>query len=518
MNSAAIPIPERMGPRQSPAEMPVPLTGNRPLDEIDQAHASLSPEAKKVLETVRQQSQPQLPASPGAIPMGAPAAPSAPGSIQISPDAKLSANPGAIALPETPAAPAQHPAHIPVPANPALAPAQERLAHIQSTGPGVSQIKHAGLRIPLQILDAIGSGILPGVAMGIPGTSAHHALVRNEAEGAVKSQEAQQNEAVKRAQEEATTAETEGRTAGQPTEEALHAAQAHHAEAQAGAITHPKAEGKTIETSDGIMQFNPESGKYDIPVGEAPGKNATQHVVTPDGSVIAIHTNAKTGETSHEVVYHGDPKKQTELADLQINGRPHKVIVDKMTGETIKDLGESGIKPPVVNVHNDERKDRAAGLKAYTPAMDSAERFNVMTKNYEDAIKNHDQQAMLSLLANHLGMTMGLQKGSRLTKDIIHEAEQSRPWLQGLKAKFSKEGYLTGVNLTPGQMDQMVNLGRERFSEDVTKGRNEAEYQGISEGPKRTPNEATITHYVRLAGGDPEKAKKLAKTDGWSIE
>ncbi len=172
---------------------------------------------------------------------------------------------------------------------------------------------------------------------------------------------------------------------------------------------------------------------------------------------------------------------------------------------------------------NREKKDanavRASSLKAFTPASDSAERFNVMAKNYEDAVKNHDQQAMLSLLANHLGMTMGLQKGARMTKDIIKEAEQSQPWLQGIGAKFDKDGYLSGVALAPKQMRQMVNLGRERFAEDVSKGRNEAHYMGGNdEGPDRSPNKATINHYIGLANGDANKAKQLAAADGWTIK
>lgn len=162
---------------------------------------------------------------------------------------------------------------------------------------------------------------------------------------------------------------------------------------------------------------------------------------------------------------------------------------------------------------------RQTVYKVYQPALDSSERFNVMAKNYEDAIKNHDQQAMLSLLANHLGMTMGLQKGARLTKDIIREAQESRPWLQGLQAKFDKNGYLQGVNLTPEQMRQMVNLGRERFTEDVRKAKNEASYLGAEdEGPAREPNKATMRMYLGLAGGDVNKAKQMAAEDGWTVK
>lgn len=162
--------------------------------------------------------------------------------------------------------------------------------------------------------------------------------------------------------------------------------------------------------------------------------------------------------------------------------------------------------------------EKREGAKVYEPALDSAERFNVMTKNYEDAVRNHDQQAMLSLLANHLGMTMGLQKGSRLTRDIIREAQQSRPWLQGMEAKFDKDGYLSGVTLTPQQMRQMVDLGRERFSQDMTKATNIGKYVGADQGPERTPNRSTINHYISLANGDAKRAKELAAADGWSIK
>jgi hypothetical protein len=189
------------------------------------------------------------------------------------------------------------------------------------------------------------------------------------------------------------------------------------------------------------------------------------------------------------------------------DGKP--VLFNSKTAE-VRPAPAGGIQKPGV------QKDI---LKAYQPAMDSGERYNVMAKNYEDATQNHDQQAMLSLLANHLGMTMGLQKGARLTKDIIQEAQQSRPWLQGLAAKFDSNGYLSGVNLTQGQMDQMVNLGRERFSEDVTKAHSAAQYLGATDdGPARIPGAATVRRYVALAGGDPKKAKQLAAADGWTIK
>jgi hypothetical protein len=211
----------------------------------------------------------------------------------------------------------------------------------------------------------------------------------------------------------------------------------------------------------------------------------------------------------------------TKTVPLEVGGKPHQVLIDERTGATVKDLGESGEKPPTVRVETpgEQRSAKNDLLKAYQPTLDSAERMNVMTESYEKAIKDHDQQAMLNLLANHLGMTMGLQKGARMTKDIVNEAKQSQPWLQGMESKFDKDGYLSGVTLSPNQMRQMVALGQERYAEDAKKSRATAQYLGgKDDGPERIPGKSTINFYLGKAGGDPNKAKQMATEDGWTIK
>ena len=161
--------------------------------------------------------------------------------------------------------------------------------------------------------------------------------------------------------------------------------------------------------------------------------------------------------------------------------------------------------------------------KIYADPLTSAERYDIMTKNLFDALPasqggKNDQQAMLSLLANHLGMTMGLQKGARLNQAIIDEAAKSQPWISKIGAKFDKDGYLSGLTLSPEQMKSMVNLARERYSEDVSKARNVAKYAGAEDdGPDRTPSTSTMHYYLGLAGGDVAKAKQLAGEDGWTV-
>jgi len=102
---------------------------------------------------------------------------------------------------------------------------------------------------------------------------------------------------------------------------------------------------------------------------------------------------------------------------------------------------------------------------AFSTYNQSAERLNVMSDALPDALKG-DQQAMLNLLSNHLGMTMGLQKGARMNQALIEEAMKSTPWLQGLQAKFDGRGYLSGVTLTPQQMQSMVSLAQDRANQD----------------------------------------------------
>jgi hypothetical protein len=214
--------------------------------------------------------------------------------------------------------------------------------------------------------------------------------------------------------------------------------------------------------------------------------------------------------------------EQPKTTDIKgPGGQVHTMGYDPLTHKFSTDEGLSGFKPAVTNINAGDKE--AAALKkqvytAYTPVMDSAERFNVMSKNYEDAIKTHDQQAMLSLLYNHMGMTMGLQKGARMTQALILEAQKSQPWLSNINAKFDKDGYLSGVTLAPRQMQEMVHNAQGRYSEDVGKARNESQYLGAKDdGPQRTPNSSTVNYYMGMANGDVNKAKQLAAQDGWTI-
>ncbi len=394
---------------------------------------------------------------------------------------------------------------------------QAERARMLQTGAGEDQIQgklensHFGQVHPVaaKILGGLGQGIAklgdvglsaiaPALAINLPGTEYHHMAELHGLNKQIGAEEGEQENEARTGLQNEQTAELPGKT---QSEEGLQAATAGNLESETKDRDQAAAMGPTLAAG------------YAHAVNQAikEGRDPAQD------PIVQHLSDAITSLQKQSVTPPG-----TKTVQLEVGGKPHQVLVDERTGETVRDLGESGEKPPTVNVnegHKEELAQKQQVYKTYQPVMDSAERFNVMGKNYEDAIKNHDQQAMLSLLYNHMGMTMGLQKGARMTKDLIHEAQQSQPWLKGIEAKFDNQGYLTGVTLSPQQMQEMVNNAQGRYQEDVVKARNEAKYLGAQDdGPNRTPNGSVINFYLGRANGDVNKAKQMAAQDGWSVQ
>jgi len=82
------------------------------------------------------------------------------------------------------------------------------------------------------------------------------------------------------------------------------------------------------------------------------GAAAVAQLAKEDPKRAAPFLDAKT---AHDVRWRGLTAEQqqtasqaeagTELADLDINGKPHRVLINKQTGNVVKDLGEAGYKP-----------------------------------------------------------------------------------------------------------------------------------------------------------------------------
>ncbi len=118
----------------------------------------------------------------------------------------------------------------------------------------------------------------------------------------------------------------------------------------------------------------------------------------------------------------------------------------------------------------------APARKAYLPALDADERLKIMLQNQKEGNENKSPQADLSLLANHVGMTLGLQKGARITQAYLQEAQHARPISGDLQVLWDKVS--SGELLTPEQRQEMVNLALERRAEEWNKARRLASFSG----------------------------------------
>lgn len=144
----------------------------------------------------------------------------------------------------------------------------------------------------------------------------------------------------------------------------------------------------------------------------------------------------------------------------------------------------------------------------------SIDRQKTMDDNLKDIQKGYrdghvNQQAMLSLVANHIGMTLGAQKGARITRAVWDEAIQSAPWLSRVGAQWSPEGYLTGVTVTEDQSKQMVDLAHQKvgvLSEHVGRLKDQyADALGVKKGKGGTPKPADLNNALDEIFGPGKK-------------
>jgi hypothetical protein len=373
--------------------------------------------------------------------------------------------------------------------------------------------------------DIAGTILAPGVAAAIPGTTMNQAVKI----GGQRKQEAQQvKEGLEKAQTHEAEATADERENAQPkTPEAKE--QAFASLLQPGQVNPATQKPYTLmEAFQAVSQVGQDvkptpRAEQPVTADEANTINAERaqqwHVLHPQAELPPSYMS-KAGDTR-------DVVKEADERFGRLGGAEGTAATREATAEARKQAeadraaarGEAAASRGEAAANRKESKDTALKEKVLTywqPTLDSAERVNVMAKNYREGVDNHNQQAMLSLLANHLGMTMGLQKGARMNKDIIQEAQKSQPWLEGMKAKFDKDGYLAGVTLGPEQMKQMLDLGFERYREDVKKSRSMAGYIGVTDEPPRHISKDAARYY-REAAGDQKSAEKMATEDGWTF-
>lgn len=154
--------------------------------------------------------------------------------------------------------------------------------------------------------------------------------------------------------------------------------------------------------------------------------------------------------------------------------------------------------------------------KAFQDLTQRRGALRIMQENYQDALKGN-QQAQVSMLFNHIGMTSGAVPGSRQSRATIEEAEKSTPWVKGMIAKWFHQdengdyvfdGLKGGINLNQQQMDQMIELAGQRVAiqQGVVKAYEDAPFSGELKFPGMESIGATPT---RGGGAHTAKPAKL---------
>lgn len=460
--------------------LPMQPRTNPYLDEIDaaaqNAHAQLSPGAQQALQKA------------GAPILGQPAQLTAPTpQIATPPTIKtpsiappVSGSDEYESGPPLPHPAITAPAAVPAPAG--MTRAQSELDRLNQTGSGISQIKHAGARIPLQILEAIGTGFAPGLTSAIPGTQLHHNMLVNEQAGAVK-----QGEAGRKSEEEA---QTQAANVGHLGEESRHLgaetdtlipAQALHLGAQADALANPQKNEvpHTVETDQGILQYNPETKRYDILVGGVLGKKegGTIHqdeegnfiMAYPDGTAKRVTINgtpvkgkppAATGESTDvknyqfakEQGYKGSfeqwqvdeanrkqPRPGTEPGTWTLSedeqGKP--ILFNSKTGQT---RAAPGIQRPGTHAKEDE---------ATRPAREAIDYANTYLQGGKFTGAGDE-----ALMEKYFELAAP-SKGFRMTKDQMAMLQKARGWRESLAA--TARHAVSGTYFDNGQRQEIVN-------------------------------------------------------------
>lgn len=149
---------------------------------------------------------------------------------------------------------------------------ENELTRLQSTGSGISQIGSPVGRGILKTLDTIGGIAAPGIMRSIPGTEAHHQQLIGQQRGMLGQNLGEETAEAGVAEKSANTGKAEEETKEMPAKAELERAEAQKA------LNPPPDKPEvphTVETGDGVFQFNPDTNRYDIKVGAGKAKSET---------------------------------------------------------------------------------------------------------------------------------------------------------------------------------------------------------------------------------------------------
>lgn len=264
----------------------------------------------------------------------------------------------------------------------------------------------------------------------------------------------------------------------------------------------------------------------------------SRKIYARDGSVARLEKGAAP-PTGYATNYEASSGQNTTIDPT--SGRQ---IVTPFTKSSVSERGVPGQAPPTLTPPPSSAGAPQVGPIVRTPKtvedagknVTTAQQRLTMMQKLAPSAKAGNSQDQIAILAAHMGMTGGIVPGVRIGAQFWQEAEDSAPWFDRLVAPFTRvdpntgEHYFTadglsGIKLTPEQIDQMVGLAKDgvdvaQKSFDVTKKQASTGY-GYgpgSGGPKKSASKAQIQAYATKFHLTYKQAEDEFVKDGVTVE
>jgi hypothetical protein len=226
---------------------------------------------------------------------------------------------------------------------------------------------------------------------------------------------------------------------------------------------------KTITTDKGILQWNPKTGRYDIPAGGVPPKETkNDHVqdlidsqakerqlrasgdiagADAEHQVQADITNAMTAGQKNE------PK--TDKVERLVNGRTHTILVDAATGADIRDLGvkKDQADPNAVGDRQDRGKAELEVGRHYKGYADANKQIEETRADLEAAADGNQVAASLAPLEGTLLVTSnaGIKRINKNELDLSQPnagsiVRHAQSWFDKKISGALPDGYVADMN------------------------------------------------------------------------
>lgn len=274
--------------------------------------------------------------------------------------------------------------------------------------------------------------LAPGLTQAIPGTpesrGAQANILKHELATRTAAEGQEENRKSEEAARDVQTAEGKARLAKMETEQSL------EKDAQ-GNVTGWKGPDGKLHSLD--EEGTPQAIKD---IAEASkSKQGPQLEKTANGDIVQITTD-KDGKATSQVVYHGDPKVETDLTSKTIDGQEHRILVNKNTGEMIKDLGafkteqspaaalkqEQSDEEPVIGFDKDGTQRLMSRAEAKSAGLSHI--IKATPKDREDAEQNASAlNDMTAKVRNLRESSKNVDKLGTIQKTLIQTALRGGP-------------------------------------------------------------------------------------------